>query len=117
MEPALILLAVAGAAAAALRLLRWLLLALRSGTEALVAREAEQSRARRGDLTGMQDAGQRRDRARDERLRALLMTGFWLLLLIGPAFTPWARVVYAAYSPLWLMPGVRRARRAPEDRA
>lgn len=102
MEPALILLAVAGVLAIALRVLRSLFRVARSGTESWVAGETAQTRARRGDLTGMSEAGGRQEQARRRRRRAVLGLLGWIALLVVPMTTPWSREIYAVYSVLWL---------------
>jgi hypothetical protein len=111
MEAALVILAVLGFVAALVRLLRAALGALRHGVDEYVAREAAEARARRGDLTGMAEAQTWNRGARRARIRALALVALWLALLIAPAFTPWARELYAACSLLWLFPRVRPALR------
>jgi hypothetical protein len=111
MEAALVILAVLGFVAALLRLLRAAFGALRHGVDEYVAREAAEARARRGDLTGMAEAQTLNRGARRARIRALAFAAFWLVLLVAPPFTPWARELYAACSLLWLFPLARPALR------
>lgn len=115
MESALILLAVAGIAAVLVRLARALFRTAHSGTEAFVAGETARTRERRGDLTGMREAGRRQERARQERRRRLAGALAWLALLVAPSLTPWSREIYAAYSLLWLQ-SARSGRAAPRAR-
>ena len=109
----MILLAAAGVAAALLRLAHWVYRAARSGTEVLVAAESARARAQHGDVTGMQEAVERADAARGRRSRAVLAAVAWLVLVVLPALTPWVREIYAAYSLLWLVSLLERAR-APD---
>jgi len=111
MEAALIILAVLGFVAVLIRLVRAAFGALRHGVDAFIAREAVEARARRGDLTGMAEAQDWNRGARRARLRSLLIAALCLAGLIAPAFTPWTREVYAAYSLLWLFAHPRPALR------
>jgi hypothetical protein len=104
MSTALTLLGVAGVAAVLLRLVRALFLALRGGVDAFLARDVADTRAQRGDITGLDEAhGAARD-ARRRRLAALGVASLWAGLLIVPVLTPWPRMLYATYSLLWLLP-------------
>ncbi|HEX6307771.1 MAG TPA: hypothetical protein VFZ69_06245 [Longimicrobiales bacterium] len=111
MNIALVLLAVAGIAAVVLRLLRALFAALRGGVDAFLARDVADTRAQRGDLTGLDEASGAARAARRYRLLALGQALIWVVLLIVPELTPWPAPLYASYSLLWLLP--RPTRHAP----
>lgn len=111
MGTAIMLLAAAGVIAVMLRLLRALFATLRGGVDAFIARDVAETRAHRGDLTGVDDARAAAGLARRRRLIALGTACMWIGLLVVPALTPWPALLYAAYSLLWLIP--RRTRHAP----
>ncbi len=111
MEAALIILAVLGFIAVLVRLVRAAFGALRHSVDTFLAREAVEARARRGDLTGMAEAQNWNRGARRARIRSFVIVALWLAGLIAPAFTPWARELYAAYSLLWLFARPRPALR------
>lgn len=104
----ILLLGVAGFLAALRGLSRSALGLMVRGVEEIVAREASDIQARRGDLTGLQAADARSTRARGRRRRSILLLAFWVMLLVLPPLTPWTAVLYAAWSPLWLLPSRRR---------
>jgi hypothetical protein len=111
MSTAIMLLALAGAGAVVLRLLRALFAALRGGVDAFLARDIAETRAQRGDLTGLDDARSVALAARRRRRRALGGASVWGGLLVFPTLTPWPAMLYATYSLLWVLP--RRIRHAP----
>jgi hypothetical protein len=113
MEPALLILALFGLVALLGRVGMSLLRLLRGGAETLLAGEVVQARARRGDLTGLQEAEKWRGVMKRDRLRSSMALGFWLGVLIGAPLAGVAREAYAACAVLWLLPGglVRRRRR------
>jgi len=102
MAPLINLLAVAGIAAVVLHMLRALASAALRSAQTMLADEAGDARARRGDLTGVEDARQAVGRARIERRRAFLLAAGWGIALLAPLLTPWTRTFYACYSALWL---------------
>lgn len=111
MDIILTILAVTGVAAAVWHLVRAAFRFLRYGATGFWADELARTHARRGDVTSMEDA--RHDRATTARwkARAGVEAVGWLILLLVPPLTPWARHIYAAYTLLWLVPAVRgRAR-------
>jgi hypothetical protein len=112
MRTVVLLLSVAGFAAVALRAASALLNALRGGVESFLARDLAAVRARRGDLTGLQEAAELRGMARRHRLLALTAFSMWVALLVVPPLTPWPELLYATYSLLWLAPRrIGRSRR------
>jgi hypothetical protein len=111
MNSAVFLLALAGFAAAALRAGIALLAVIESGAESFLARDLEDVRRRRGDLTGLTDAAEVRSAARRRRLVALGFFSMWAGLLLIPPLTSWPQLLYAAYSVLWLVPRRRATRR------
>ena len=110
METVLTLLAAAGIAAAAWHLVRAALRFLRETAAGIWAGEMAETQARRGDLTALEDSKRKRAEARRSGARKGLVALGWLALLATPAFTPWARAVYASYSLLLLEPAFRRLR-------
>lgn len=111
MEAGFVVLAVLGFIAVLVRLVRAAFGALRHGVDAYLAHEAVEVRARRGDLTGMAEAQNWKRGARRARIRSFVIAALWLAGLVAPAFTPWARELYAAYSLLWLFSRPRPALR------
>jgi hypothetical protein len=111
MRLAVLLLSIAGFAAVVLRAGLALLHALKGGVESFLASDLAEIRARRGDLTGLDEAAQLQSAARRTRLAALGAFFLWGGLLIVPALTPWPELLYAAYALLWLVP--RRTGRTP----
>ncbi|HSK19073.1 MAG TPA: hypothetical protein VK912_08030 [Longimicrobiales bacterium] len=111
MSTAIMLLAVAGVIAVLLRLLRSLFATLRGGVDVFLAHDVADTRAQRGDLTGVDDAKAAAAVARRRRLFALGTASLWIGLLIVPMLTPWPSLLYATYSLLWLLP--RAPRHAP----
>lgn len=105
------LLAIAGVIAVMLRLLRALFAGLRGGVEGFLARDVAETRAQRGDLTGLEDARSAAALARRRRVTALGAASIWVGLLVVPTLTPWPKLLYAAYSLLWILP--RPTRHAP----
>jgi hypothetical protein len=105
MQLALLILAAIGLVAVCRRLLRSIFRVAREGAYVVYAREIATTRARRGDLTGLEEAGEWVDHARNERLRALGGAGLWLALLTLPLLVlHQALPAYAAYSTIWLIP-------------
>lgn len=78
---------------------------LRRGVDAYLASETADTRAQRGDLTGMQEAVQVKRLARRRRAAALTWLAVWVALLILPASLHWTGWIYAACALLWLLPG------------
>jgi hypothetical protein len=109
MQFLIILLAIIGFLAVAGQLLRALLLALGTGVESFLAREVTEVNARRGDLTALQESETRHRVARRARLGAVARLALWTALLAVPPFTQFTAIVYACYSPLWLLNRLRRA--------
>jgi hypothetical protein len=104
MRTAVLLLAALGFAAAALRMVRSLFFTLHGGVDAFLARDLADTRAQRGDLTGVADARDAHATARRRRMLALGAASFWAGLLLVPPLTPWPELLYASYSLLWLLP-------------
>jgi hypothetical protein len=111
MGTAIMLLAAAGVIAVMLRLLRAFFAALRGGVDTFLAHDVADTRAQRGDLTGVDDARGAARLARRRRLLALGTASVWIGLLVVPTLTPWPALLYASYSLLWLIP--RTPRHAP----
>lgn len=110
METILIILAVAGVAAALWHLVRAVFRFLSYGATGLWVRELGRTRARRGDVTGLQDARRDHRSASRRKTRAALEATGWLVLLLAPPLTPWARYVYASYALLWIVPSLRKVK-------
>jgi hypothetical protein len=103
----LILLAIAGVAAAVWHLVRAAFGFLNHGAAGLWVGELGRTRARRGDVTGLQDAERDRRAAARRKNRAGVEAAGWLVVLVAPSLTPWARHIYAACALLWLIPALR----------
>lgn len=113
MEITVLILAVLGFVAMLLRFLKAALAAASQGANALYAREMQATRARRGDVTGMEEAREWVVCACNGRRQAILAVTVWTLLLALPlVLLSSPAPVYAAYSVLWLRRGAR-ARPAP----
>lgn len=104
MSVVLQLLATAGAAALVYRLLRSLARAGLSTAELTAASGMAEVSARRGDLTSLAERREAERAARRQQRRDVVVGFGWLLCLTIPIFTPWAQALYAAASPLWLLP-------------
>jgi hypothetical protein len=76
---------------------------LRGGVELLVAGEMARTRARRGDLTGMEEAEREMHSARRVRIRAGGELAGWVALLAVPPFTPWTLHIWAAVALFWIV--------------
>jgi hypothetical protein len=112
MELVILILAASGFLALLGRVVMALLRLLRGSAESFLASDVAEVRARRGDLTGLQEAKQWRGVMRRDRLRSAFRLGFWLLLLAGAPAAGFAREVYTACSVLWLLPGSLGRRRS-----
>jgi len=77
--------------------------ALGRGVEAFLAREVSEAHARRGDITALQAARITRTKTSRARLYAVLRLALTVALLVVPALSPWPRLIYATYAPLWLL--------------
>lgn len=108
MDGILLLLAIAGFLAAVRGLARAGLGLLVRGVDVVMAEEATAISARRGDLTGLGVADAQRAQAARRRQRSLGAVLVWASMLVVPLLTPWTRLLYAAWSPLWLLPPRRR---------
>ena len=104
MGPLLLLLALIGFSAVFRQVLVHAFVVLRRGVDGYVARQVAGTRARHGDVTGMQDASTAATAARRRRRQSTLLLAVWVAVLGLPAFTPWPRELYALYSVLWLTP-------------
>ena len=100
----LALIALPGIAAVLLRWSRALLVTARYAIERFVAGQIADSRAQRGDISGMAEAEKIRRQSRDEAMRSLLAVVLWSALLIVPLFLPGTLIIYALLGLLWLEP-------------
>ncbi len=109
MRALLLILSALGLLAVIGRLARALLRALGRTAEHVAAGQAASNLARRGDLTGLAEAGAWRTEARKRRRNAWLTGALWTALLLVPLWTPWTLYVYSAYAVLWgVEAGARR---------
>ncbi|MDX1674484.1 MAG: hypothetical protein R3314_06810 [Longimicrobiales bacterium] len=108
METVLIVLAVAGIAAAAWHLVRAAFRFLGWAAAGIWAGEMSQTYARRGDLTALEESRRERVEATRSGVRSGVAAAAWIVVLAAPAFTPWALAIYATYSLLLLWPLARR---------
>jgi hypothetical protein len=104
----LALLAIAGFAAVVRQLAVAALRALRGGLNAFLLSEVANTRAQRGDVTGLVEARETKRNLRGARLRELAALLLWLAALVVPPLTRWPLHIYAAYSALWLLALIRR---------
>lgn len=105
----LALIALPGIAAVVLRWSTAMFGMARHAVERYVAGQVAESRAQRGDISGMSEAEIIRRRSREEQRRLLLQLLLWSGLLIAPLFLPATLVLYALYGLLWLVPRGNRA--------
>lgn len=110
MNTLLNLLALAGGAAAAWHLVRAALRFLNGGAREVWADELARTYARHGDLTSMDETRKKKVRTARGTRRALAAAVGWLAVLAVPPLTAWPRLIYAAYSVLWVPPLARRVR-------
>lgn len=104
------ILAAVGIAAAAWHLVRAAFRFLRAGAEGIWAEEMGRTHARRGDLTSLEESERDRSEAARSRSWHGVAALAWLVVLVVPMLTPWARALYGACALLWLAPVVRGAR-------
>lgn len=104
MQLLLRILAAAGLLALVLRSGRVLLRLLLGAAETVATREAVNVQARRGDLTGREDALAAYDGARRRRRASLLRLLLCVGLLLLPPLTPWPALIAASYNVLWFLP-------------
>ena len=99
--------AAAGIAAAVWHLVRAAFRFLRHGADGLWTDEVARTHARRGDVSSLEAAKQDREAAARWKTRTGAEAVGWLILLLTPPLTPWARHIYAAYTILWIVPALR----------
>ncbi len=112
MRVVLLVFGVIGWAAVVWRLLWATLRLLHRGAESVLAGDIADRRAGRGDITGMQEAAAERAVTVRTRRRAAAFVLLWLVLLIVPTLTTTPELLYALYSPLWLLRATRSPRRS-----
>jgi hypothetical protein len=103
----LALIAIAGIAAVVLRWSSAMFVTARHSIEWFVAGQIAQSRAQRGDISGMSEAAGVRARYRKDLLRSLARLGLWsaaLLVLLLPGL--WI-LIAACYNVFWFLPRQR----------
>lgn len=109
MQGLLLILAIIGFIGAARLAGRAAFRVLFRGVEGFLAGEAGDTHARRGDITALRTAEAVRSTAKRARLASTALLAAWIGLLVIPTFTPWPRLIYAAYLPLWLVHRRKRA--------
>lgn len=72
--------------------------------------------ARRGDLTGLSERKAQEQEVRRSRRLAGLLLALWVVLVVVPPFTGWAREVYAACALLWVLPKQKILKRVEVER-
>jgi len=100
----LALIALPGIAAVLLRWSSAVFGMARLSVERFVAGQIADSRAQRGDISGMTEAEAIRRRSRAEQLRLTLQILLWSAALLIPVLLPATFVIYALYGLLWLVP-------------
>lgn len=99
----MLVLAITGILAALGRIFRAGVRALFGMAESYMASQVRQTRAQRGDLSGIAEADSARAQGRRRRTLATLELVLWFAYLIGAQFTPWPRELYAGLNILWLL--------------
>ncbi|HEX6558115.1 MAG TPA: hypothetical protein VF021_01595 [Longimicrobiales bacterium] len=100
----LVLIALPGIAAVVLRWSNAMWATARHSLEWFVASQIADTRAQRGDISGMSEADMIRRKSRDAQSRDLLRLLFWSALLIVPLLLPGSFIIYALYGLFWLVP-------------
>lgn len=100
----LALIALPGIAAILIRWSAAVFNAARHSAERFVAGQIADQRAARGDISGMTEAENIRQRSRREQFDGLLRVLFWTAALAVPIFIPGTFVIYALFGLLWLLP-------------
>jgi hypothetical protein len=100
----LALIALPGIAAVLLRWGRAVFVTARHSIERFVAAQIADTRAQRGDISGMAEAAKIKHKSQQEAVRSLLNVVLWSALLIGPIFLPGTLIIYAICGLLWLLP-------------
>lgn len=103
----LAVIALPGIAAVLLRWSRAAFVTARHIIERFVAGQIADTRAKRGDISGMSEAEAIRQQSRAAAQRALWHLLFWSALLVFPLFLPIAWIVYVLYGLLWFVPARR----------
>lgn len=103
MKPILDILAIVGFLALVWGLGLAVLQLVRGGVDGLVAGGLAETRARRGDVTGMSEAERHLARARRNRVRSAAFVAGWAALLLVPPLTPWPRAIYGAAAVFWIV--------------
>lgn len=101
----LFLLAAAGVAALATRLLGALFRFGLSAAEKSHNDDLVDASLRRGDLTALAERQAQVRTLRRSRTRFVLLLALWVVLLAVPPLVGWGREVYALSALLWLAPG------------
>lgn len=100
----LALIALPGIAAVVMRWLNAMFLTARHSLERFVAGQIADTRAQRGDISGMSEADSIRRKSRDAQLHGLRALLLWSSLLVLPVLLPGTFLIYALYGFLWLLP-------------
>jgi hypothetical protein len=103
-QTVVLVLAVLGGVALGYRLLRRLVGFGLAFAEATAASQLAEISARRGDLTTLAERQANEQVARRRQWTDIAFAVLYLLWLIVPLFTEWTQPLYAAASPLWLLP-------------
>jgi hypothetical protein len=109
----LVLIAIPGIAAVLLRWSTAVFLTARHSIELFVARQISDTRAARGDISGMSEAETYRENSRAQQLRGVIQVLFWSAALLLPLIMPGTFLIYALYGLLWLAPARRSDNGAP----
>ena len=109
----LLLIALPGIAAVLLHWSRAVFETARYSIELLVARQISDTRAARGDISGMSEAESFRQTSRARRWRSVTHTLIWTGVLLFPFMVPGTLLIYALYGLLWFFPRKRVGSDAP----
>ena len=100
----LVLLAIPGIAAVVLRWSMAVFVTARYSIERFVARQISDTRAARGDISGMTEAETFRRNSRAKQVRGVLEVLLWTGALVAPLILPGTFLIYALYGLLWFLP-------------
>jgi predicted metal-binding membrane protein len=100
----LAVIALPGIAAVLLRWSRAVFVTARYSIERFVAGQIADTRAQRGDISGMSEAEVIRRNSRAAAVRALLQLILWSVALIVPFFLPGTLLIFVLYGLLWFVP-------------
>src|SRR5512141_951272 len=103
----LAVIALPGIAAVLLRWSRAVFVTARHTIERFIAGQIADTRAQRGDISGMSEAESIRQQSRSAAVRSLVEVLGWSAALVLPVFLPGTILIYMLYGLLWFAPTQR----------